>query len=101
MTKSEILLTKLLKSKNAKLNTEDRETIISVLFDPLQEFCKRESYFRLTEMHNYSNPPQDLIDEVEKTIRDTIDYDEELYDTIDNEIKETIDRYKEEKQNEN
>lgn len=76
-----------------KLTKEDLETIKIVLNDPLQEFCRREAPFRLTEFHNVSKETEVdeiLLENVTETIRDSIDGCEKLYDDMDSDIEKNL-----------
>lgn len=78
-----------------KLTEEELVYTAGVLIDPLQEFCKREAAFRLRSMFNLDDKSAELIEgEVEDAIRDIIDENEDLYDTIDSKIRDIIDEQK-------
>lgn len=75
------------------LSAEDNES------DPLQDFCNEEAPFRLEEIHNIPKDQitEDMIAEVSNIIRDCIDYNEDLYDSIDYDIREYLENnYKKE-----
>ena len=61
------------------LTEDDLRVIQQILQDPLQEFCKREAPFRLTEFFGIANEEvdQNVLKRTEEVIRGTIDNDEE------------------------
>lgn len=68
--------------------------------DPLQDFCNEEAPFRLQEIHNVPKEQitEQMIEDVAQIIRDSIDYNEVLYDDMDYDIREYLENnYKEEK----
>lgn len=76
---------------NIKLNKTEKQYIANVLMDPLQEFCAREAIFRLKKIMNIDDKlVLKLSLKATETIRDVIDYDENLYDSIDNELRKII-----------
>ena len=72
--------------------------IINIEVDPLDEFCINEAKFRLSEFFGITpeSISDNLLEDTAKSIRETIDYCEYLYDTIDNNIREVLNKYKEE-----
>ena len=71
-----------------KLTEDEVEYVWFVLTDPLQEFCMREGTFRLVEMHGVDPAKATEMEfDAAEAVRDTIDYDENLYDKIDDEIR--------------
>lgn len=68
--------------------------------DPLDEFCIDEAKFRLSEFFGITpeSISDNLLEDTAKSIRETIDYCEYLYDTIDNNIREVLNKYKKEEE---
>lgn len=87
LTEGEKILNKI--DSGEELTVEDMENLRLILCDPLQEFCRREASFRLTEFHGLKNKDltEDLLEETAETIRDVIDESEFLYDSIDSAIR--------------
>ena len=92
-TDAEKVLDKIAAGK--KLNKDDIGFVREVLEDPLQEFCKRESKFRLCSFFNRGEEADEvLVDEVTDIIRDTIDSSANLYREVDSNIQDFLNEYK-------
>jgi hypothetical protein len=91
-TEGEIVYQKL--KEGEALTEKDLEVIKTVLYNPLQEFCKREAPFRLCDLFAMAKHEVDegLLGEVEDTIRNVIDCHVGLYDDIDSEIGAVLEK---------
>ena len=64
----------------------------------LDEFCVEEAKFRLSEYFGIApeSISDNLLEDTAKSIRETIDYCQDLYDAIDDNIREVLNKYEEE-----
>lgn len=89
-TKGQLIYQKLFIGE--ELTEEEKKELMLILQDPLEEFCKREAPFRLYEFFGKSEEEvdEDLLEKVEEEIRNTIDYDSDIYDRMDTAIREVL-----------